>query len=106
MYILYERTGTFVLKRKGEKFQKEESWLLLGVTQIISCVTQTMHVVIGHPHCRQTKSFQSLRVLLKILLIFRAITDGSKNAGGGMGGGQFSFGRAISEAQGDAPLLL
>ena len=45
MYILYERTGTFVLKRKGEKFQKEESWLLLGVTQIISCVTQTMHVV-------------------------------------------------------------
>lgn len=65
-----------------------------------------MHVVTGHPHCRQTKSFQSLRALLKILLTFRAITDGSKNAGGGMGGGQFSFGRAISEVQGDAPLLL
>lgn len=60
----------------------------------------------GHPHSMQTKSFQSLRVLLTILLIFRAITDGSKNAGGGIGGGEFSLARTIPEVLGDAPLLL
>lgn len=59
------------------------------------------------PHCRQTKSFQSLRALLTILLIFRAKKEGSKNAGGGMGGGgRPSLAGIISEVQGDASLLL
>lgn len=52
----------------------------------------------GHPHCMQTKSFQSLRVLLRILLIFRAMNVGTKNAGGGTGGGELSLAGTISEA--------
>lgn len=59
----------------------------------------------GHPHCRQTNSFQSLRVLLTILLIFWAMKEGSKNAGGGMGGGEPSLAGTISVVQGEGSLL-
>jgi hypothetical protein len=56
-----------------------------------------MDMGFGHPHCMQNKSFQSLRVLLTILLIFRANNVGSKKAGGGIGGGELSLAGTISE---------
>lgn len=62
------------------------------------------------PHCEQTTMFQSLWTLLTILLIFRAMKDGSNNGGFAMDGAELRVTKSWAlfeqnEFNSDAPLL-
>ena len=64
-------------------------------------------LVIYPHHLKQNKIFQSLHVLLMILLSFRAMKARDKYVGGGTAGGKLALAGAISETKElDAPLLL